>query len=57
MFLGGPLNVTAGNQKDAAINIQFRGSINADAVRRAGGPVWMRYMRGVTDWRGSTSAA
>lgn len=52
-FLGGPLNVTAGNQKDAAINIQFRGNINADAVRRAGGPDWVRHMRGATDWRGS----
>lgn len=52
-FLGGPLNVSAGTQRDAAINIQFRGRINADAARRAGGVEWLRYMRGSTDWRGS----
>lgn len=52
-FLGGPLSVTAGSQRDAAINIQFRGRVNADAARRAGGIEWLRYMRGSTDWRGS----
>ncbi len=52
-FLGGPLSVTAGTQRDAAVNIQFQGRINADAARRAGGIEWLRYMRGSTDWRGS----
>jgi len=52
-FLGGPLSVTAGSQRDAAISIQFRGRVNADAARRAGGVEWLRYMRGSTDWRGS----
>jgi len=52
-FLGGPLSVTAGSQRDAAISIQFRGHVNADAARRAGGVEWLRYMRGSTDWRGS----
>jgi uncharacterized protein (TIGR02099 family) len=52
-FLGGPLTVSAGSQRDAAISIQFRGRINADAARRAGGAEWLRYMRGATDWRGS----
>lgn len=52
-FLGGPLSVTAGSQRDAAVNIQFQGRINADAARRAGGVDWVRYMRGATDWRGS----
>ncbi len=54
-FLGGPLTVTAGSQRDAAVSIQFRGRINADAVRRAGGAEWMRHMRGSTDWRGVLS--
>ena len=52
-FLGGPLTVTAGSQRDAAVSIQFRGRVNADAARRAGGVEWLRYMRGSTDWRGS----
>lgn len=52
-FLGGPLSVTAGSQRDAAVSIQFHGRVNADAARRAGGVEWLRYMRGSTDWRGS----
>jgi uncharacterized protein (TIGR02099 family) len=53
LFLGGPLSVTAGTQRDAAVSIQFQGRINADAARRAGGVEWIRHMRGATDWRGS----
>ena len=53
VFLGGPLSVTAGSQRDAAVNIQFQGRVNADAVRRAGSAEWMRHIRGATDWRGS----
>jgi len=52
-FLGGPLTVSAGSQRDAAVSIQFQGRINADAARRAGGGEWLRYMRGSTDWRGT----
>lgn len=52
-FLGGPLTITAGSQRDAAVNIRFQGRINADAARRAGGVEWARYMRGSTDWRGT----
>jgi len=52
-FLGGPLSITAGSQRDAAVSIQFRGRVNADAARRAGGVEWLRYIRGSTDWRGS----
>ena len=52
-FLGGPLSITAGSQRDAAVSIQFRGRVNADAARRAGGVEWLRYVRGSTDWRGS----
>ncbi|MCW5576234.1 MAG: TIGR02099 family protein [Burkholderiales bacterium] len=54
-FLGGPLSVTAGSQRDAAVSIQFQGRINADAARRAGGIEWLRHIRGATDWRGSLS--
>ncbi len=53
VFLGGPLTVSAGSQRDAAVSIRFNGKINADAVRRAGGVEWIRHMRGTTDWRGS----
>ncbi|MBY0268859.1 MAG: TIGR02099 family protein [Burkholderiales bacterium] len=53
LFLGGPLSVTAGSQRDAAVSIQFRGRVNADAARRAGGVEWLRYLRGSTDWRGA----
>jgi uncharacterized protein (TIGR02099 family) len=53
VFLGGPLTVSAGNQKDAAVSVQFQGRINADAVRRAGGGDWLRHTRGSTDWRGT----
>lgn len=53
VFLGGPLTVSAGSRRDAAVSIQFNGRINADAVRRAGGVEWIRHLRGTTDWRGS----
>lgn len=53
MFLGGPLSVSAGSQRDAAVNIQFQGRVNSDAARRAGGPQWLRHVRGSTDWRGT----
>jgi len=52
-FLGGPLTVSAGSQRDAAVSIQFQGKVNSDAARRAGGGEWLRYVRGATDWRGS----
>jgi uncharacterized protein (TIGR02099 family) len=52
-FLGGPLTVSAGSQRDAAVNIQFQGKVNSDAARRSGGGEWLRYIRGATDWRGS----
>ena len=53
VFLGGPLNVSVGSQRDAAVAIQFQGRVNADAARRAGGGEWLRYVRGATDWRGT----
>lgn len=53
VFLGGPMTISAGSQRDAAVNIRFQGRINADAARRAGGVDWLRHMRGSTDWRGT----
>ncbi len=53
VFLGGPLSVTAGSQRDAAVNISFQGRINADAVQRAGTADWARQIRGSTEWRGT----
>ncbi len=52
-FLGGPLTVSAGSQRDAAVSIQFQGRINADAARRVNSSEWLRHMRGATDWRGT----
>ena len=52
-FLGGPLTVSAGSQRDAAVSIQFQGKVNSDAARRAGGGEWLRFIRGATDWRGT----
>lgn len=53
VFLGGPLTISAGSQRDAAVSIQFQGKVNADAIRRAGGGEWLRFFRGATDWRGT----
>ena len=52
-FLGGPLTISAASQRDGATRIGLQGRVNADNVRRAGGPAWMRYLRGSTDWRGT----
>jgi uncharacterized protein (TIGR02099 family) len=53
VFLGGPLTVSAGSQRDAAVSIRFQGRINADALRQAGGGDWLRHARGATEWRGT----
>ena len=52
-FLGGPLTISAGSQGDGVARIALQGRASADNVRRAGGPPWMRYLRGSTDWRGT----
>jgi len=52
-FLGGPVTISAGTQRDAAIRIGMQGRVNADNVRRSGGPAWMRFLRGSSDWRGT----
>ena len=51
-FLGGPLTVSATTQRDSVMRATFQGRVNADNVRKAGGPAWMQQLRGATDWRG-----
>jgi len=52
-FLGGPLAISAGSQRDTTTRIAMQGRVNVDNVRRGGGPAWMRYLRGSSDWRGT----
>ncbi|MGZ8196725.1 MAG: YhdP family protein, partial [Burkholderiales bacterium] len=51
VLLGGPVTISASNQRDG-VRVTMQGRINADNVRKAGGPVWMQDLRGSTDWRG-----
>lgn len=53
VFLGGPISITGTSQRDSTVRITLLGKIDADNVRRAGGPAWMNSLRGATDWRGS----
>jgi uncharacterized protein (TIGR02099 family) len=51
-FLGGPITISAGSQKDGTVRINAQGRVSADNVRRAGNvPPWLQGMRGATDWR------
>lgn len=52
VFLGGPVTVSATTQRDSTLRATLQGRINADNVRKAGGPAWMRHLRGATEWRG-----
>jgi uncharacterized protein (TIGR02099 family) len=52
-FLGGPLTLTAATApRDATMRATMQGRINADNVRKVGGPAWMQQLRGATDWKG-----
>ncbi|MGH8633694.1 MAG: YhdP family protein, partial [Burkholderiales bacterium] len=53
VVLGGPVTISASAARDAGMRVSFQGRINADIARRAGGPQWLRNLRGATDWRGS----
>lgn len=53
VFLGGPVTIVAATQGDGAIHASLQGRINADNVRKAGGPGWMQHLRGAADWRGT----
>ena len=54
--LGGPVTVSATTSSDGVVNIGVQGRINTDAARRAGGPPWVRNLRGSTDWRATFTA-
>jgi uncharacterized protein (TIGR02099 family) len=53
VFLGGPVTVSASTQRGSVTRATLQGRINADNVRKAGGPSWMQHLRGSTDWRGA----
>jgi len=52
VFLGGPVSIAASTQRDSTLRATLQGRVNADNVRKAGGPAWMQHLRGSTDWRG-----
>ena len=53
VFLGGPITLVGSTQRDSTLRATLTGRVNADNVRKAGGPAWMQHLRGATDWRGS----
>ncbi|MEQ1772820.1 MAG: YhdP family protein [Burkholderiales bacterium] len=55
MFFGGPLAISGSTQRDGSIRIGLQGRVAPDTVRRAGGPAWLTYIRGATDWRGTVN--
>lgn len=52
VFLGGPVTLSATTERDSTLRATLHGRVNADNVRKAGGPAWMRHLRGSADWRG-----
>lgn len=55
IMLGGPMTMNA-SSREGAVRIDIQGRINADVVRRAGGPQWVQNLRGATDWRATVTA-
>ncbi len=53
VFLGGPINIVGATQRDSTLRATLIGRINADNVRKVGGPSWMQHLKGSTDWRGA----
>ncbi|HSQ04675.1 MAG TPA: DUF3971 domain-containing protein, partial [Burkholderiales bacterium] len=53
VFLGGPATISGNTQRDGTIRVTMQGRIDADNVRRLGGPPLMQHLRGATDWRGA----
>lgn len=51
-FLGGPLTIAGGTQRDSSIHLGLKGRINADALRRAGSAAWTSHLSGAADWNG-----
>ena len=56
ILLGGPVTLSAANERGGGVRIGIQGRINADAARRAGGPEWVQKLRGATDWRATLTA-
>ena len=56
ILLGGPVTITAAPARDSTVRVTLQGRVNADAVRKAGGPFWVRHVRGATDWRAVINA-
>ncbi|MBI3041206.1 MAG: TIGR02099 family protein [Betaproteobacteria bacterium] len=56
VVLGGPVTIAATTSRDATVRITLQGRVNADGVRRAGGPFWVQHLRGSTDWRAAVNA-
>lgn len=54
-FSGGPLSISGSTQRDGTIRMNLQGRIQAEALRRAGGPPWLSQLQGATDWTGSVT--
>lgn len=51
-FFGGPMTVNGAMQRDGSIRMNLSGRLNPEVTRKAGGPQWLSYVRGASDWRG-----
>ena len=56
VILGGPVTISAAPARDSTVRVTLQGRVNADAVRKAGAPFWVRHVRGATDWRAVINA-
>ena len=57
VFLGGPVTISAAPARDSTVRVALQGRVNADAARKAaGGPSWMRHVRGTTEWKAVVNA-
>jgi uncharacterized protein (TIGR02099 family) len=57
VLLGGPVTISASPARDSTVRVTLQGRVNADAVRKAaGGPSWMRHVRGSTEWKAAVNA-
>lgn len=56
VLLGGPVAITAATGRDSTVRITLQGRVNADGVRKAGGPSWVQHLRGSTEWQAVVNA-
>jgi uncharacterized protein (TIGR02099 family) len=52
VFLGGPVTLSGGTQRDSSLRATLQGRVNVDNLRKAGAPSWMQQLRGSAEWRG-----